>query len=111
MTGRRKPERSPAPEGGQPGFEESMERLEQIVADMEGGELELEAMIERFEEGQKLIAQCTERLNEIEKKVEMLVRKGDAIEAVPFDEASAEAEPEADAPPAGRKPGSDEIEF
>lgn len=66
-------------------FEESMERLERIVEEMEGGELDLEQMISRFEEGQKLIKSCTKKLNEVEKKVEALVKKGGEITAEPLD--------------------------
>lgn len=71
-------------EAGAPSFEDAMNRLEQIVADMERGTLNLEDMIARFEEGQKLLGLCTHKLNEVEKKVEMLVKKGDKTEGVPF---------------------------
>lgn len=60
-------------------FEKSLERLEQIVADMESGSLSLEDMIARFEEGQLLIKFCSKKLNEVEKKVEVLVKKGDSL--------------------------------
>ena len=79
----------------QPSFEDAMKRLEKLVDEMEGGELSLEAMIARFEEGQKLIGFCTKKLNEVEKKVELLVRKGGKTVAEPFDEsAGADDEPE-----------------
>ena len=79
----------------QPGFEESMSRLETIVAEMEGGELSLEKMITRFEEGQNLIKSCSKTLNEVERKIEILVKKGDAVVAEPFGESTkaAPAEP------------------
>lgn len=66
-------------------FEKAMARLEKIVSEMESGELPLEDMIARFEEGQGLITFCTGKLNEVEKKVEMLVKKGGEIVTVPFD--------------------------
>ena len=65
-------------------FEESMERLETIVADMESGALSLEDMIARFEEGQGLIKFCSKKLNEVEKKVEILMTKGASVEPEPF---------------------------
>ncbi|MCK5529329.1 MAG: exodeoxyribonuclease VII small subunit [Kiritimatiellae bacterium] len=68
----------------EPGFEEAMARLEKIVADMEGGELSLEQMITRFEEGQNLIKSCSKTLNEVERKIEILVKKGDTVVAEPF---------------------------
>ena len=71
-------------------FEKSLERLEKIVSEMEGGALSLEDMIGRFEEGQGLIKFCTRKLNEVERKIEILVKKGDDVEALPFDESDAE---------------------
>lgn len=72
-----------------PDFEKSMERLEAIVTEMESGDLSLEQMMARFEEGQKLLTFCSTRLNEIEKKIEILTRDGDAVKAEPFDPADA----------------------
>ncbi len=54
-------------------FEKSLERLEAIVKEMEGGELSLDDLIKRFEEGQKLVAVCGRKLNEVERKIELLV--------------------------------------
>ena len=70
-------------------FEESLARLEAIVTDMEGGKLNIEKMMEYFEEGQELIGFCSKKLNEVERKIEVLVKKGDKIVAKPFEEAAA----------------------
>lgn len=67
------------------GFEKALERLEKIVAEMEAGDLGLEDMIARFEEGQRLIKFCGAKLNEVEKKIEVLVDKGDPLAAEPLD--------------------------
>jgi exodeoxyribonuclease VII small subunit len=67
------------------GFEKSLERLEKIVEEMEQGSLGLEDMIARFEEGRALIRFCSEKLNEVEKKIEILVKKGDEISTEAFD--------------------------
>lgn len=72
-------------------FEKSIERLEKIVAEMENGSLSLEDMIARFEEGQALIKFCGKKLNEVEKKVEVLVKKGGKLVTEDMD-----AEPETD---------------
>ena len=72
-------------DGKEQSFEAAMERLEKIVEEMEGGRLGLEEMISRFEEGQGLIRLCTGKLNEVEKKVELLVKKGETIAVEPFD--------------------------
>ena len=66
-------------------FEKALARLEEIAAEMEGGELGLEKMVEAFEEGQKLVKLCSSRLNEVEKKIEMLVKQADgSVAAEPF---------------------------
>jgi exodeoxyribonuclease VII small subunit len=68
------------------GFEKSLERLEAVVAEMEGGDLSLEDMIKRFEEGQKLIGYCSKQLDEVERKIEKLVKKDNGeVEAVPLE--------------------------
>ena len=67
-------------------FEKALARLEEIAAEMESGELGLEKMVAAFEEGQKLVKLCSSRLNEVEKKIEVLVRKGDATTSEPLDE-------------------------
>lgn len=72
-----------------PNFEKSMERLETIVTDMEGGELSLDAMIERFEEGQALIQFCGKKLDEVERRIEKLLTKEGDVETEPFGEEAA----------------------
>jgi len=69
----------------QPGFEEALKRLEQLVADMESGRLPLDDMVAAFEEGQKLAALCTGKLNEVERRIEVLTKSESGIEAVPFE--------------------------
>lgn len=67
-------------------FEKALERLEEIAAAMESGELGLEKMVEVFEEGQKLVKLCSSKLNEVEKKIELLVKKADgSVETEPFE--------------------------
>lgn len=66
-------------------FEKSLERLEELVGEMEGGELSLEEMISHFEEGSKLVDLCTNKLNEVEQKIEKLVKKDGELKEVPFE--------------------------
>jgi len=67
-------------------FEEAMERLEQIVRDLEQGDLTLEASLQAFEEGMGLIRFCTGKLDEAEKKVTVLIQdSGGKPGQVPFD--------------------------
>lgn len=66
-------------------FEKSLERLETIVEEMERGDLALEQMIKHFEEGSKLVTLCSAKLNEVEQKIEKLVKKGGTLTAEPFE--------------------------
>lgn len=56
-------------------FEESLTRLEDIVAQLERGDLPLEDSVRLFEEGTRLSADCRKQLEEAEGKVEMLVKQ------------------------------------
>lgn len=77
-------------EGREGTFEQALARLETIVGQMEDGSLGLDEMMARFEEGQTLIRFCTGKLNEVEKKVEVLLKKGETVEAGPFGSGSGE---------------------
>lgn len=55
-------------------FEESMKRLEEIVRQLESGEMSLDDSLRVFEEGMRLAAFCSRKLDEAEKKVSLLVR-------------------------------------
>lgn len=68
-----------------PTFEEALSRLETIVNEMESGKLSLEEMMARFDEGNKLAQYCTTMLNEVEKKIEVLVKKGNQLVTEPFE--------------------------
>jgi exodeoxyribonuclease VII small subunit len=55
-------------------FEASLEALEEIVRQLEGGDLPLEKSLELFEDGIRLSRQCQERLNQAERRIEILLR-------------------------------------
>lgn len=55
-------------------FEKALERLEKIVTALESGELSLDEALKRYEEGVQLSRTCAKKLNEAEKKIEMLTR-------------------------------------
>ena len=55
-------------------FEASLEALEAIVHQLEGGDLPLEKSLELFEDGIRLSRQCQERLNQAERRIEVLLR-------------------------------------
>ena len=68
-------------------FEQSMKQLEQIVQELESGDLSLEKAIKKFEEGIHLSMFCSKKLEETEKKISILLKdtNGEITEA-PFKE-------------------------
>ena len=54
-------------------FEGSLAKLEKLVSEMESGELPLDAMMTRFEEGRGLVAKCTAELESIRQRIEKVV--------------------------------------
>lgn len=68
-------------------FEAALKELEGIVEQLERGDLPLEKSLELFERGITLTRVCQKRLDEAERKVEMLVQQqGGELTTVPFDE-------------------------
>ena len=66
-------------------FEESLKKLEAIVAQMERGDIALEESVKLFEEGTKLADQCKQQLAEAEGKVEILIKqRNGAMKREPF---------------------------
>ncbi len=67
-------------------FEEALSRLEGIVSQLEGGDLDLEESLRLFEEGIRLSHSCGQRLDEAEKKIEILLKNREGIlKSYPFD--------------------------
>src|SRR5439155_18005849 len=56
-----------------PDFETALKRLEEIVTRLENGELTLDSALQLFEEGIKLSRFCHTRLEEAERRVEILL--------------------------------------
>ena len=77
-------------EGQEKTFEASLEALEQIVRELERGDLSLEKSLELFEQGIRLSRECQERLGQAERRIELLMRDNQGRPVVvPFDEAKA----------------------
>jgi exodeoxyribonuclease VII small subunit len=68
-------------------FEVALEDLEQVVEQLESGELSLEDSLAAFEKGVGLVKYCNQKLNEAEKRVELLVKdKEGKLELKPFED-------------------------
>lgn len=62
-------------------FEEALQKLESVVEQMESGDLPLETLLSRFEEGTRLVKSCHTRLSEAELKISQLEKNaaGDPV--------------------------------
>jgi exodeoxyribonuclease VII small subunit len=65
-------------------FETSLDELEQVVRELEGGDLPLERSLELFERGMTLSDSCRKQLEAAETRVEMLIRKEGKLTTEPF---------------------------
>ncbi len=64
-----------------------MQRITEIVAEMEEGSLPLEALIVRYEEGVELVKFCQEKLDAAEKKIQIISRDArGTVEVTDFEE-------------------------
>jgi len=57
-------------------FEAAIKRLEEIVGELEGGDIEIERALILFEEGTKLARVCQKKLSNVERRIEIL-KKGE----------------------------------
>lgn len=76
-----------------PTFETAMKQLEEIVAELETGELPLEKAMKKFEEGIALSRYCSEKLDETERRITLLMEGTNGeISERPFSDGGDEAE-------------------
>lgn len=74
--------------GRKKSFEKAMAELEAIVQELESGNMPLEKAISKYEEGMQLSKFCTQKLDEAEKKITLLVKtsNGDIVEKLVDDD-------------------------
>ncbi|MEW6334412.1 MAG: exodeoxyribonuclease VII small subunit [Thermodesulfobacteriota bacterium] len=77
---------------GKEKFEEALEKLEEIVHRMEAGEMTMEESLKAFEEGIRLARLCTKKLDEADRRVDLLLRQDGEPVTRPF--AGEDREPE-----------------
>jgi exodeoxyribonuclease VII small subunit len=77
----------------EPKFEDCLQRLESLVQEMESGNLPLEDILKKYEEGNRLVKLCSTKLNEAEQRIEVLMKdKNGSIALKPFEEANGSEE-------------------
>jgi exodeoxyribonuclease VII small subunit len=75
-------------------FEDELKDLETIVTQIDSGELTLEESITAFERGVALVKALNSKLDEVERKVELLTRSaGGELRTAPFEDSSADRTP------------------
>ncbi len=74
-------------------FEEALGKLEDIVKKMESGDMTLEESLKAFEEGIKLARLCSRKLDEAERRVEILLKQEDEMFIKPLQVEENESEP------------------
>lgn len=67
-------------------FEDKMQQLEQVVVELEKGDMNLDESLVKFEDGMKLAKECNKMLEDAEKKVTILLEKNGEIEEEDFEE-------------------------
>lgn len=75
-------------------FEDSLKRLEKIIDEMENSQLDIDKAMKLFEEGISLVKECSSKLNETKKRIEILVEKNGKIEKENFTEINGNNEKE-----------------
>ena len=60
-------------------FEDALEKLENIVREMEAGEMPLDSALKSFEEGIRLIRFCSAKLEDTQRRVEQLLEKENSL--------------------------------
>lgn len=67
-------------------FEDQLENLETIVSQIDSGELSLEESIDSFEQGVRLVRSLNRKLDEVERRVEVLMRGADGeLKSTPYE--------------------------
>ncbi len=67
-------------------FEDALNKLEKIVSKLEEGDIPLEESLRLFEEGVRLSRLCNQKLDEVEKRIEILLKeKNGEVKPQPFD--------------------------
>ncbi len=62
-------------------FEEKMKELEEIINELETGEVDLDSSIEKYTKAMKLVSECDEKLKRIEDQVNQIVKEDGSLES------------------------------
>lgn len=74
-------------------FEQSLAELEQLVQQMESGDMSLEQSLKAFEKGVKLTRECQKALTEAEQKVQILLEENGQLKTGTFSQSESFSQP------------------
>ena len=61
-------------------FEDNLKELEKIINELENGEIDLDASIEKYTKAMKLVTTCEKKLNEVEERVNKILNENGELE-------------------------------
>ena len=67
-------------------FEENLKELENIIKELETGEIDLDSSIEKYTKAMKLVSTCEKKLNEVEEKVNKILNENGNLEEFKIEE-------------------------
>ena len=67
-------------------FEENLKELETIINELENGEIDLDASIEKYTKAMKLVSTCEKKLSEVEEKVNKILNENGELENFEIEE-------------------------
>lgn len=67
-------------------FEDAMEKLEEVVENLEQGDVPLEKAISMFQEGMSLSKLCHDKLKNVEKSMDRILQEDGEVEIITFQE-------------------------
>lgn len=65
-------------------YEKAVKRLEEVIQRLEDKELSLDDSLKYFQEGIELYRYCNGKLNEVEEKVQIIVKENGVTQLIPF---------------------------
>ena len=70
-------DKKPASASGKEGFEAELKKLEQLVESLESGDVSLDELVAKYEEGMRLLKSCQKSLEAAELRIEQLGKRGE----------------------------------
>jgi exodeoxyribonuclease VII small subunit len=73
-------DKKPTPASGKEAFEVELKKLEHLVESLESGDVSLDELVTKYEEGMRLLKSCQKSLEAAELRIEQLGKRGEESE-------------------------------